>query len=226
MRFATALLLASMTLSLACYSYKRSATPATPEPYSSIARGDVAKEIGVSGPTAVASMPAAIPARMEAQQGQQGASLNAATSAQAAAQAFDRKIIRNADLIIELDSPEDAQSKITTIAETHGGFVVTSESKLNNVRNAAAPSRLVTVTVRVPSAQFNAAIEKIYAIGGRILQRKISGQDVTEEYIDLEARIRTQKALEAQMIEILKRAGKISDALEVQNRDRHRAYRD
>ena len=53
-------------------------------------------------------------------------------------------------------------------------------------------------------------------MGGRILHEKSSGQDVTEEYIDLEARIRTKKALEAQFLEIMKQARKISDAMEVQ----------
>jgi hypothetical protein len=134
-----------------------------------------------------------------------------------AAQAFDRKIIRNAQLDIELDNPAEAQRQLTTIAETLGGFVVTSESRINSASNASAPGNVVTVTVRVPAAQFNAAIEKLRGLGGRILQEKISGQDVTEEYIDLEARARTQRALEAQMLDILKRAGKISDALEVQN---------
>lgn len=134
-----------------------------------------------------------------------------------APQAFDRKIIRNAQLDIELDNPADAQRQLTTIAETLGGFVVTSESRINSASNASAPGNVVTVTVRVPAAQFNTAIEKLRGLGGRILQEKISGQDVTEEYIDLEARARTQRALEAQMLDILKRAGKISDALEVQN---------
>ncbi|MBI1761541.1 MAG: DUF4349 domain-containing protein [Acidobacteria bacterium] len=134
----------------------------------------------------------------------------------AVAQAFDRKIIRNANLDIELDNPADAQRQLTTIAETLGGFVVTSEARVS-ASNASAPGNVVTVTVRVPSTQFNAAIEKLRGLGGRILQEKISGQDVTEEYIDLEARARTQRALEAQMLDILKRAGKISDALEVQN---------
>jgi hypothetical protein len=139
------------------------------------------------------------------------------SASQPATQAFDRKIIRNAQLDIELDNPADAQRQLTTIAETLGGFVVTSESRINSASNASAPGNVVTVTVRVPAAQFNAAIEKLRGLGGRILQEKISGQDVTEEYIDLEARARTQRALEAQMLDILKRAGKISDALEVQN---------
>ena len=49
-----------------------------------------------------------------------------------------------------------------------------------------------------------------------MIQEKVSGQDVTEEFIDLEARIKTQKALESQFLEIMKQAHKVVDALEVQ----------
>ncbi len=49
-----------------------------------------------------------------------------------------------------------------------------------------------------------------------MIQEKVSGQDVTEEFIDLEARIKTQKALESQFLEIMKQAHKVEDALEVQ----------
>lgn len=141
----------------------------------------------------------------------------ATSPASIATHAFDRKIIKNAELDIELDNPADAQRKLTTIAETLGGFVVTSESRINNASNTSAPDNVVTVTLRVPATQFNAALDQIHSLSSRILHRKITSQDGTEEYIDLEARARTQRALEAQMLDILKRAGKISDALEVQN---------
>jgi hypothetical protein len=49
-----------------------------------------------------------------------------------------------------------------------------------------------------------------------VIQEKTTGQDVTEEFIDLEARIKTQKALELQFLEIMKQANKVADALEVQ----------
>ena len=133
------------------------------------------------------------------------------------ASAFDRKIIRNGELTIETDSPTDGLSRITAIAESLGGFVVTSELKQNGGKNQSNPSQSVTIIARVPSAQFNAAIEQISSIGSRTLQKKISGQDVTEEYLDLEARLRAKKALEAQFLEIMKQAKKVSEALEVQN---------
>ncbi len=128
-----------------------------------------------------------------------------------------RKIIRNDELSVETDTPADVQRKITAIAESHGGFVVTSEYKQQDNRNLSRTGETVTIVARVPSLQFESAIEQIRATGSRVLQEKVTGQDVTEEYIDLEARISTKKALEAQFLEIMKQARKVSEALEVQS---------
>jgi hypothetical protein len=133
-----------------------------------------------------------------------------------AAQAFMRKVIQNAEMTIETDKPSEGQQKIGVIAEKHGGFVVVSESKHNDAASQNVASTVVNVVVRVPAQKFQATLDEIRAVGGRILHEKSSGQDVTEEYIDLEARIRTKKALEAQFLEIMKQARKISDAMEVQ----------
>jgi hypothetical protein len=145
---------------------------------------------------------------------QQVALADAAT-AQAVSQAADRKIIRNAELSIETDSPKDAQARIATIAESNSGFVVTSEFKQSGASSTALET--VTITVRVPSLQFGQALASIRSAGTKVIQEKISGQDVTEEFIDLESRIRTQRALEGQFLEIMKQARKVSDALEVQS---------
>jgi hypothetical protein len=74
----------------------------------------------------------------------------------------------------------------------------------------------ITLVIRVPASQFGAALDQIHAISNNITAEKQTGQDVTEEFIDLEAHIRTQKALETQFLEIMKQAHKIEDALEVQ----------
>jgi len=144
-------------------------------------------------------------------------SLDEASAVQAATLAADRKIIRNADLTIETDSPTEGLRKITSIAEGHGGFVVTSEFKHTDPSGQSKATQTVTVVARVPSSQFSGALEQIRAAGNRVIQEKVSGQDVSEEYLDLEARIRTKKALEAQFLEIMKQARKVSDALEVQS---------
>ncbi len=146
----------------------------------------------------------------------QPVSLKDADAANAASQAFDRKIIRNANLTIEVALPLESQRKIFSIAESHGGFVVTSEMTQQATEDKSKSQLSVNLVVRVPSSQFDQVVEEIRATGNRIVQEKRTGQDVTEEFIDLEARIKNQKALENQFLEIMKRAGKVSDALEVQ----------
>jgi len=130
--------------------------------------------------------------------------------------ALDRKIIRDANLTIEVGSTTDAQQRVTTIAETLGGFVVTSEAKQRQDAEPAKRTLDIKLVIRVPSGQFNSALEQIEKLATNLPERNVTGQDVTEEFIDLEARIKTQKALELQFLEIMKQARKVDDALEVQ----------
>jgi uncharacterized protein DUF4349 len=144
-------------------------------------------------------------------------SLASISTVYAATEAIDRKIIRNGELTLETDSPTEGLRKITAAAESHGGFVVTSEFKQNPVAAGAKPSQTVVVIARVPATRFASALEQIRSAGERVIQERVSGQDVSEEYLDLEARIRTKKALEAQFLEIMKQARKVEDALQVQS---------
>jgi Domain of unknown function (DUF4349) len=156
------------------------------------------------------------PQTVGGQQGQGGKnSMGKADASQSAAQAFDRKIIRNGSFDIELDQPEAAQAKAATIAESNGGFVVTSEARKTD------DGVNVNVVIRVPAAQFDNVIGALRTqlgekAGGKVLQFKQSGQDVTEEFLDLEAHIKTKKALEDQFLVIMRSASKVADALEVQ----------
>jgi hypothetical protein len=142
-------------------------------------------------------------------------SLQQAGENQSIAEAANRKIIRNGELTLEVESPADAERQIGSIADALGGFVVTSESKQRDTGEPGKQYLEVSLVIRVPAAQFQTAFDQIVGTGSRVIQQKKSGQDVTEEFIDLEARIRTQKALELQFLEIMKQATKVSDALEV-----------
>ena len=145
----------------------------------------------------------------------QQVSLKEADQSQTMAQAMDRKIIKDANLTIEVATPTEAQHQITTMAESLGGFVVTSESKVQDIGDGKQDVQ-VNLVVRVPATQFNTALDQIRSLGRGVIPEKITGNDVTEEFIDLEARIKTQKALESQFLEIMKQATKVGDALEVQ----------
>lgn len=146
----------------------------------------------------------------------QTVSLNEADKSQTATAAVERKIIRNADLKMEVSDPAASQRRIASIAETRGGFVVTSDATERQDNDQTRPELEVRITVRVPAAQFDATMEDVRAGASRILNEKRTGQDVTEEFIDLEARIRTQRALETQFLEIMKQARTVEDMLRVQ----------
>ncbi len=143
-------------------------------------------------------------------------SLRQADQSQTMAEAMNRKILRDAELTLEAEAPAEAQRRIGSIAESVGGFVVTSESKQRQVGDSKQELE-VNLVVRVPAPQFNAAVEQIRGTGSRVVREKITGNDVTEEFIDLEAHLKTQKALESQFLEIMKQAHKVADALEVQS---------
>jgi len=143
-------------------------------------------------------------------------SLRDADNSEATTAATDRKIVRNADLTMEVASTNEAQHRVSSIAEAHGGFVVNSESKQRESADPAQRTVDFKVMVRIPADQYGVALDEIKKLASNVLEEKSTGQDVTEEFIDLEARIKTQKALETQFLEIMQRANKIEDALEVQ----------
>ncbi|HYV12392.1 MAG TPA: DUF4349 domain-containing protein [Pyrinomonadaceae bacterium] len=144
------------------------------------------------------------------------ASLTQLDKAGETTEAVDRKIIRNAEITIEVPSTTDAQHQVTSIAETHGGFVVTSEAKQRESNDPAQRTLDIKLVVRVPSNQFGRAFDEIKKLAGNTPSENVTSQDVTEDFIDLEARIKTQKALEVQFLGIMRQAIKIADALEVQ----------
>lgn len=147
---------------------------------------------------------------------QQKVSLTDVDRAESTAEAADRKIIRNADITMEVASTTEAQHRVTAITESHGGFVVTSEAKQRENIDPAKRTLDIKLVVRIPATQFGPALDQIKTLAGNIPEANVTSQDVTEDFIDLEARIKTQKALELQFLEIMKDASKVADALEVQ----------
>jgi len=147
---------------------------------------------------------------------QQKVALTEVDNVGASAEATERKIIRNGELTLEVPSTTDVQHRVGSIAEANGGFVVTSESKQRDSADPAQRTLDIKLVVRVPSPQFGVTFDAIKKLASNTPQENISGQDVTEEFIDLEARIKTQKALEVQFLEIMRGANKVVDALEVQ----------
>ncbi len=120
-----------------------------------------------------------------------------------------RKEIKTGSLSLVVEDVPLAVEKITGFAKTQEGYVVsTYMSKATRFPTAS-------LSLRVPAAQFDASMNELKKFGD-LEQAQVQGQDVTEEYVDLEARLKNLRVTETQFAEIMKKAQKIEDILAVQ----------
>ncbi len=122
---------------------------------------------------------------------------------------FDRKIISTAHLQIEVRNVQTAFNNITGIASGYGGYISGSSIYGNE------ESKSGNIVVRIPQKSFYAAVGQIEGLGV-LKSRSIQGQDVTEEYIDISARLGNLQKQETRLSEILKMANTVKDVLEVE----------
>ncbi len=131
--------------------------------------------------------------------------------------AQDRLVIKNAYLSVVVTDPVKRLNEITRLADTLGGFVVTSNVYQTTAAGSQEKVNQATITIRVPAAQFNAALEAVKAGAVEVPTENVTGQDVTQEYTDLQSRVRNLEAAEAQLREIMANATKTQDVLAVYN---------
>ncbi|MBI4771022.1 MAG: DUF4349 domain-containing protein [Chloroflexi bacterium] len=140
---------------------------------------------------------------------------DAATSNRAAG--GERLVIKNAGLSVVVPDPLAALDRISSMAEGMGGYVVSSNVYQTTYGESAQKVNQASVTVRVPAAQLNSAQEQIKAAAIEVYNQNVSGQDVTQEYTDLQSRLKNLQAAEAQLREIMASATKTEDVLNVFN---------
>jgi|GEM_PF-5094637 len=121
-----------------------------------------------------------------------------------------RKLIRTADLTIEVESIPLSVSKITKIVDEVGGYI--SHSTLSGEEQ----SQVADLTVRIPREHFQECLDRVSLIG-KVKNKEVNAEDITEEYIDLEARLHNKKVEEARLLKILDKAFKVRDILEIEN---------
>lgn len=129
----------------------------------------------------------------------------------------ERMVIKNANLTIIVPDPTASKDRISTLAEEMGGFVVSAALSQTSMANGKQVPN-ASVTIRVPAARFNEALERIHGESDQAPQNEnINSQDVTSEYTDLESRLRNLEAAEAQLTEIMESATRTEDVLSVYN---------
>ena len=148
----------------------------------------------------------------EAMEESSGERSTVGSSVEAAQQ--ERLVIRNADLRIIVDEPEAKMAEILALAESLGGYVVSS-----NIYQTYADNGIQvpegTITIRVPAQKLDAALEQIKTNVVEVDSENVSGEDVTDKYVDLQSRLKAKQAVEEKLLEIMAQAHNTEDTLAV-----------
>lgn len=122
----------------------------------------------------------------------------------------DRKIIREGDLTFETSDIKKTKNIIIKVTRELDGYI-TKETSYDY------PDRIQeTLIIRVSSDRFDSLVTEISQNAKRIESKNISSRDVTEEYIDVEARVKTKKELEARYMELLRKASSVEEMLSIE----------
>jgi len=126
--------------------------------------------------------------------------------------AIERLIIRNANLDIVVRDTETTVDEITALAEELGGYVI--ESTVSEYREG----KQAYLRLRVPAEDLDRALDRIRDLAMEVRRENISGQDVTDEYVDLQSRLRHLEATEERLLTFMEEAEDTEAALEVYDR--------
>ncbi|MGE5530312.1 MAG: DUF4349 domain-containing protein [Patescibacteria group bacterium] len=127
-----------------------------------------------------------------------------------------RKVISTAKLEIKVRSAPAAADTLARMAVAAGGFVQSSNTYIPEDRSREpGVGRYAELVLRIPAGRFQRFLAAAGNLG-RIVRKEISGVDVTEDYIDLQARLRNWEHQERQLIAIMARAKTVGEVLAVQ----------
>ena len=120
-------------------------------------------------------------------------------------------LIRNGQATVEVRRVDEAVTRLRQTAAQLGGFVANTA-----IVGGRDEHRSATLEIRVPSAQFDAAVTALGDLG-KVESVSATVQDVGDEYVDLGARVANARHMEARLVEMLaRRTGRLSDALTVE----------
>ncbi|SNB67378.1 DUF4349 domain-containing protein [Thermoflexus hugenholtzii] len=123
-----------------------------------------------------------------------------------------RMIIKNAEMRLIVSHVDEALTRIEGLVADLGGYILNSRTWFQEGEKYAA------LTFAVPSERFEEALGRLRRIALRVADENTSGQDVSPEYVDLEARLANLEAAAARLREFLQQAKSVEEALEVEAR--------
>jgi hypothetical protein len=121
----------------------------------------------------------------------------------------EKKIIKTADVRFGVSDYKKSRANIDVQIKKYKGFV-SQENETNSSMSIGNQ-----IIIRVPAQNFDSLLNALEGEAKQFESKSISLNDVTEEFIDIEKRLENKKKVEAQYLEILKKAYTVSDILEV-----------
>ena len=120
---------------------------------------------------------------------------------------FARLLVRRATMQLQdVKDPQVVARRVSAITTALGGYIEQSRESSGGG---------VHIKVRVPAAALEEAMDSVATLG-HVEKRQISADDVTEQVVDLEARVATRRAVRDRLRSLLERAGSIPDVISVE----------
>jgi hypothetical protein len=135
---------------------------------------------------------------------------SAIPESQVAQDDFDRKIVKTAELGIRAEDVRSGAVSAQQVAARFGGSILSSQTY------RADNSVYADLVISVPAGEFEQALDELRRLGEEVTTDTISGEDVTEEYVDLQSRERNLLAAEQTLLDLYDSADDVQDALSIQ----------
>lgn len=124
----------------------------------------------------------------------------------------ERKIARTGTIGLLVDEVNSARDSIVQLASRLGGYIVSTSFSGRDGDYAGS------ISLRIPNEKFDEAVTELRTLAVRIASENIAAKDVTEEYVDLQSRLRNAQATERQYLELLDKANDVDSTLKVYDR--------
>lgn len=121
-----------------------------------------------------------------------------------------RKLIKNGEITFSTKNIDETRKSLAKACKDFNGYISSEEQQKFDERINYQE------VIRIPAARFDAFMNVIEELGEHIEYRNLTTQDVTEEFIDTEARLKTKKELETRYHQLLGKATKVTDMLAIE----------
>jgi hypothetical protein len=125
----------------------------------------------------------------------------------------NRLIVKNAELRLLVTDTDVAIDRTTQIVADTGGYIISSRIRYNEW--LGKNYKYASITLGVPVDQFELAMRRLRSLALRVEDETASGQDVTDEYVDLQSRLGNLKATRDRIREFLDQAHTVEESLKV-----------